>query len=53
MLFLCVCDFSGFVEKDKIKDYQENRDKFVSKGRGVPFMQSVKDMDEYISNPEV
>lgn len=46
-------DFSGFVDQDKIKNYQDNRDTFVSKGRGIEFMKAVKNMDEYLSNPKV
>lgn len=48
-----VTDFSGFVDQDKIKNYLDNRETFVSKARGVGFMKAVKDMDEYSSNPKV
>lgn len=47
-------DFSGFVDKDKIKHFQDNRDSCVSKGkRRIGFLTAVKEMDEYLSNPKV
>lgn len=45
--------FSGFVDADKDVSYSENRNKFVSKGKGKDFKSAVMQMDEYISNPEV
>lgn len=50
---LFVYGFSGFVDQDKIKTYEDNRQNFFSKGRGVGFTKAVKDMDEYLSNPKV
>lgn len=44
--------FSGFVDKDKIENYSEHREKFVSKGRGTAFMNAVTQMDQYISQPD-
>lgn len=42
--FLC----SGFVERDKIVSFVDNRTKFVRKGKGVDFRRAVEQMDEYV-----
>lgn len=42
--------FSGLVDNDKIKDYAEHREKMLKKGRGAPFNNAVKQMEEYMSN---
>lgn len=44
---------SGFVDHDKIECYETNRERFISKGRGLDFNDAVKKMDEFISNPSV
>lgn len=48
-----VSNFSGFVQRTKINDYTQNREKFVKKGRGEAFREAVKRIDEFISNPIV
>lgn len=45
--------FSGFVDIDKIENYSEHRGKFVLKGRGTAFKTAVKQMDDYISHPNL
>lgn len=45
--------FSGFVDIDKIENYSEHREKFVSKGRGTAFVNAVNQMDDYISHPNI
>lgn len=45
--------FSGIIEKDNIKDYVQNRDQLVKKGRGAAFREAIKQMDEFISDPNV
>lgn len=45
--------YSGFVDKDKIVHYGQNRAKFISKGRGLDFKNAVTQIDEYISDPMV
>lgn len=45
--------YSGFVDRDKILDYGNNRERFVSKRRGFAFQNAVKQMDEYVSDSTV
>lgn len=45
--------FSGFVDNDKIESYESNRERFITKGKGLDFKDAVKKMDEFISNPTV
>lgn len=45
--------FSGMVERDKIKDYVKNREQMVKKGRGATFCEAIRQMDEFISDPNV
>lgn len=44
--------YSGFVDNDKICDYQKNRAKYVKKGKGVWFQTAIRHMDEYIKDPK-
>ncbi|XP_031621913.1 uncharacterized protein LOC116339963 [Contarinia nasturtii] len=52
---MCVLFFGtkefGFVDRDKIEDYTQNREKFIGKGRGSDFKYAVNQMDNYISDP--
>ncbi|XP_055308290.1 hepatoma-derived growth factor-related protein 2-like [Sitodiplosis mosellana] len=41
----------GFVDSDKIFGYSEHRAKYVSKGKGVGFVDAVHKIDEYILDP--
>lgn len=41
------------MDTDKIENYSEHREKFISKGRGTAFMTAVRHMDEYIAQPTV
>lgn len=53
IILLTIFAISGFVDKDKIADYDSNRQKYISKGRGIGFQTAVKHMDEYKSDPLV
>lgn len=44
---------SGFVDGDMVVSYSEHRAKYVSKGKGNDFKLAVRQMDEYISDPNV
>lgn len=44
---------SGFIDQDKILNYSSHRAKLISKGKGSSFIDAVKKMDEYISDPVV
>lgn len=41
------------MDVDKLKDYSENRDSLVKKGRGLEFRNAVEQMDQYILDPIV
>lgn len=45
--------YSGFVDVDKIVPYEQNREKFIAKGRTLDFKNAVTQIDEYISDPMV
>lgn len=51
--YLIFIIFSGFVDSDKVVDYNDNRSKYVSKGKGFDFTEAVKKIEEYISDPVV
>lgn len=44
---------SGFIDQAKILDYRNHRAKLISKGKGSSFLDAVKRIDEYISDPVV
>lgn len=44
---------SGIVDKDNIVDYRSFREKYVAKGRGKDFQESILRIDEFIRDPVV
>lgn len=44
---------SGFVLKNNIEDYVENRAKYVVKGKGLEFQHAVQQMDDFLKDPSV
>lgn len=44
---------SGFPLAINIEDYAKNREKHVSKGRGSNFTQAVREVDDFVADPEV
>lgn len=44
---------SGFVHKDFVVNYSENREKYIHKGRGNDYKNAVTRMEEFISEPIV
>lgn len=45
-----IFQFSGFIEPRKIESYNENRSKYVAKGKGSVFHDAVKQIEEYVSD---
>lgn len=43
----------GFVDCDKIENYQTHREKFIAKGKGIEFKYACSQMDEFVSDPMV
>lgn len=44
---------SGFVQRDKVVSFIENRTKFVKKGKGTDFHTAVIQMDQFIADSVV
>lgn len=44
---------SGFVLKNNIEDYVQNRAKYIDKGKGPGFKQAVQEMDDFLKDPTV
>lgn len=43
--------YSGFVDKENVKDFEENRNKFEGKCRSKIFTESMRKIEEYIEDP--
>lgn len=41
------------MEKKYIEDYERNREKYITKGKGADFREAIRRIDEYLSDPEV
>lgn len=50
--FVHIVIFSGFVEINKLLDYEEHRNVLVKKGNGVWFREAVQKIDEFIADPK-
>lgn len=48
----CFC-FSGFVEQINMKDYSQNRDVYVNRGKGADFRKAVSDIDGHLNGIKV
>lgn len=44
---------SGFVEPENVKDYAQNREAYVNKGKGFQFKKAVTDMDAQLNATQV
>lgn len=45
--------YSGFVDSCQVQNYENNREKYIGKGRGFAFKEAVKQMDQIIADPKV